>query len=388
MNGRILVGGIPKNSKSPVDVWVVRDEVDDKLLVCKIFSQSSSAFGKLLLRESFIYFKVKEDLIKKKNLPFFVRIRNFQPNITPSDLWAWAITFEDNPCILDNLVRNISFMLGEEEEERVDITSMMDCRISKKEDIQNQEALIEWQDRGVRFSAIMTEMITGRPLFNWLLSNTSRLCSEVMPALFFSIFCLAEAGICQNDLHWENVIVETKRKGKAASRVVAFMNNLYIFKMKAIPVIFDFDRAVLRNESTPLFEVTCPNFNAKRDMTKAMCIFHRLISYASAKKTLSRKNAKIIRAVDKQIFISLNSEVLADRLLNGSDCRFGLEQGGSLLCSDAELANVNCAGFVKFMLDTYCEKIEAKEAAKLFSWRDVMYSDKDREWAANLFSAK
>lgn len=387
MNGRILVGGIPKNSKSPVDVWVVKDELDNKLLVCKIFSQSSGVFRKLLIRESFIYNKVKEELIKKKNLPFFVRIRDFQTSITPRELWAWAITFENNPCILDNLVRNISFML-DEEEERVDITGMINCRISKEEDTRNREALVEWQERGVRFSAIMTEMIIGQPLFGWIISNTSRLCSEVMPALFFSIFCLAEAGICQNDLHWENVIVETKRRGKAASRVVAFMDNLYIFKMKTIPVIFDFDRAVLRNDKMPVLEVRCPRFNPKRDITKAMCIFHRLISYALAKRTLSRKNAKIIRAVDKQIFISLNNEVLEERLRNESDCRFGLEDGGSLLCSDAELAKVDCAGFVKYMLDTYCEKIGAKEAVELFNWRDVMYSDKDREWVAGLFSAK
>lgn len=389
MNQTELVWGIKSDSSSPTDIWIVRDKKDWTLLVAKIFSRDKSTFpySELLEREKIIYQKIKKELIEEKGILFFVNIRYSENYISPFELLRWASSFSRSKCLLKNLIKNIDYIMNISEE-RVSITENMNCKIGDSDYSADFEKLEKMEKKGIIFGAIVTEMIQGGSFSRWIIKNPLKLCSEIMAYLFFAIFCLAEKGINQNDLHWSNILVETKGPHIGKEKIAAFMGKFYSFEMKEFPVLFDFDRAAIRGEKETLLKKNCQTFHKKRDIVKTMCSFHHYCSHVMKKYDLSNEETRKLREIQKKIIKCLNNVNLVLKVENDSNCRFKQPFGGSLLCSDDQLDKVRTKEFIVYVMKQNCSIVKKEWVKKNFTLNDIgkniICTDFDSDWVHEL----
>ena len=256
-----------KYSKSSSDIWHVRTD-DQKNLIVKIFvSTIKCESQQCLLFEQRVYKKIQSCINDQSKSPNFVTFVDEHHNLIFSDLQQLVLSNQKKKSqLLIRLRRNIRWITCMKPDrpalnQYVNATKInQECKFITNDMIRNE----------LKFSATITEKTDSVSLSDLLFNPDVNIIGDgqINPILFqiiFSTFVMHDAGIQHNDLHWNNILVETLDEEKEMTFVISNNNNdndkdttkkdisLIHFTMttKYIPKIFDYDKSTMKTYSNP-----------------------------------------------------------------------------------------------------------------------------------------
>ena len=221
------------------------------------------------------------------------------------------------------------------------------------------------------YKGIITRKSSGKTFTEYLQKvKNSISVNDLMNYIFIILLTLdrlSEIGINQNDCHWSNIFMENDYNGigiKNLKKYFIIYNNTIIFNENMYtPVIFDFDRGVVKNQFNPYLNDAfppdfaprtagnCPLFNKKRDIVRNICHLFKFCKevidnttnpHKKEYKNLYKELKEIVLKNDRQIINIFEN-------CNKSDCWFNMGECGrdvdrnmdSYLCDDTFLNHIS-----------------------------------------------
>lgn len=318
-----LVKGYPSSSASPSDIWELNK--GGQKYIAKIFESSSV----LLTHEALIYSKVQKRI--KYSSALFVQFKEVKTNVGISTLDNF-IEREGTLSVgqrYRNLYENITYLVSGARGDRQSILNK-GAAVSEA-NAREYRRLLEEYDRTYRFSVLVTRAVEGQMTLSKLINNASISTEQKMRTvcvLFYAIMCLSAVEINQNDMHWGNVLV---------TRVddpyfIIMDGEVYFIEAPSyIPILFDFDRGVMKGENIEALRPfmhggNCPSFHKNRDFFKALCFVGK---YSSEMRPLTVLLDEIL---DRRV---------ADFILRDRNCWLTTARNDSLYCTDEYMNQLN-----------------------------------------------
>jgi|694.fasta_scaffold103421_4 hypothetical protein len=120
---------------------------------------------------------------------------------------------------------------------------------------------------------------------------TRRKLSRYMAILVLTLYQMSNIGVNQNDLHFGNIMVSQRRYGSTPFHCQRYLivtpKDTFIVDNEYTLLVFDFDRAAIRNEyiselSRAEHGGNCPSFHEKRDLLRVICVLFQHIYHLIA----------------------------------------------------------------------------------------------------------
>lgn len=290
MNSIVFIKGLPSSSVSPSDIWEV--EFNGHTCIMKIFVYSVEGkvpeSAEFFLNEINIYTIVSSQLNNASRFVLPLESsgvnKTFQEMYTPVGHHATLLTLCRNILYMFNRT-DFSLIYGNHDRYAIDDDSDADESIFGKVSILQR---LDYFRKNLRFGYMITKKIVGSTLSVETQNRPSELVAQQCPLLalfFFGVYALAEVGINQNDLHWNNVFVTKVEAPFMKNCLIFFNKHVYRIKYSRRPVIFDFDRGVVRGQHSAILERysqygNCPDFHMNRDITKDIQSWFRHVRQA------------------------------------------------------------------------------------------------------------
>ena len=362
-----LLKGYSSNSASPTDIWELIDDDTKEIYIAKIYVRKYlSVKGNMITHppsllldsEAAIYTLLKER-VDPTNACFFIKFAGSVLFDTPRLANCVYAAVGDPGLMYRNLYNNTMYMLGVTK--KLGRKSITDGSgpISYANALKYKKEVEEFQRRKMEFGAIFTEKLEQVTLNEYLKNAVGGPKSRIIGLVVYAVYVLSTLGINQNDLHWGNILVQKDKL--QVPFFVLFQNKVYRYETPDLPVIYDFDRAVVKGER-PNAELekykhggNCPSFHRNRDVFKAICIMS--------------KDYGAIDKLEEFLGPKLTAEFSASPncwLSTGRD---------SLYCSDADLDNIKSEPFIKACLKQGCAGAE-----------ELKSLDRDHPWVQEIKS--
>lgn len=368
MNNLVIRTGYESNSASPTDIIECENVEDNITLIGKVFINEIGIIHKntqehqmkynniFLEREVMIYTFILNKLIIPYNMRNLLSIYD-TVNITFNKFANWLYNSinlnQDN--VYYNLLRNTKFLLRLPEIRKYRRPSLT----QENDKIPTENDLFVRYDKNniirldkTKYTILFTPKINQLSLKNFVISNKEILhpteFMNYMFVLFTTIKQLSDKGINQNDLHWGNILMNNDEFN---NDVLFQKKYFYVYNDKVLIIdndftliIYDFDRAVIKNENIKELEQyaragNCSKFHPKRDVTKNICsMYHYIESYLLEHNFEQYSN--ILNDIENKIIKSRESKMF-DILTDEENIHCWFEQEGqlSLLCDNYSLDN-------------------------------------------------
>ena len=369
-----IINGIPSNSASLTDIIQLLDK-DNKLYILKMYidkyKNTETKIGEYYRHEFKIYEYLKKYLIENNNY----QIRNILPiekNFSMSFLDFYKklctdVSLMDSKLLLINLILNTAYMFELKNvyikrRDRDSITDKTALVFRKNIDINVKEKLnkinpkqlnqlnnfkISLKSDPIDLHSIVFGGIISPKLENYNFSDyikTQPEIENIYDYLFIiglTSYSMANLGINQNDLHWNNILMDKNfvPKNRNKQYMIYYNDEIIPIDLEYTPYIYDFDRGAIRGKYIKFLQNTrsggnCPNFNEKRDLLKTICkIYHQLYNLNS--KDYRKKANELLNCMIKD-------QSLVIKLINTKiSCWFELDYVyDSYLCEDNQLNKV------------------------------------------------
>jgi hypothetical protein len=289
------IKGIPSNSASPTDIWIITfndgvkyENKDIKMAILKIFADPNSASlytsidkqklndVKGLNYELHIYKDVIADIIDYKICSNFVKYLSSGINCSYQDLLSLLKdhlkNYDKNLTLAEcknSLNRNIEYLYMYKRSNRPSIQDIDYIRYNPP-------------NRNLRYNMIMNETSNGIKFSDWLeeykiVSNFETELWNILLQIAVACYSMALSKMVHNDLHSGNIFIEKYDSDKT---VTYYVNNFpIVIKTRFKALIYDFDRAYCKSlGDNPIlipFYCTeasqCNRFIENKDIVKILC---------------------------------------------------------------------------------------------------------------------
>ena len=380
---------IDSNSVSLSDIWVVRNKIDNKPYILKLWVDgfikkdgTREVFPKrdlqMLRNETKIYNDITKDVIESQNVRNILFVKETETNVRFDTL-------------LDMLEE--SKLLPREQFKNNLLFTTRQLFLSRITDGKDQKNIVYEESHGklpdslfkingydiqkeVLYAFICTPLIDGGNLYD-IIGSMYKKVQERRPTLTDSEFLnktmnymtlilitlsiMAENGYNHNDLHFGNVLMSneifginsyhTKNYFLVVDNMILFINNEYI------PYIYDFDRTVKNgiefNELEDFEQYgQCIKFNKHRDILKFLCSFMRLaiqiwpdqcediFSFIESVRSFSTKFKQYLRGNsipkgNKEKLLRYFTKKDREEYIINKDCYFKKSDTESYLCDES-----------------------------------------------------
>lgn len=331
----ILIKGLESNSASSTDIWVVKEVEDkkdedfesDQEYIMKVFIEkilfkddTASKFRytipvlddfNLLNGEISIYQLIKKQLINNRNVRNIVPIKT-STEFNSTQEYEFLVKSikptnkKQQQNIVRNMIYNALYMLGFEESrtniKKISSNSVYPQSVYNIMGQPNYEVYYNnitaspsrpntgtYSFVEYKMKSIVTPYIKGSTFHDYLKDNSNTLTPEELMRYVYILlvtnYQMSEVGINQNDLHWQNILMDANFTGSKnfAKKYFTFMDDNCIYiDLKYTLFIYDFDRAVVINQPNKILKKyqhggNCPEFHKKRDFLKTLCILHKYL---------------------------------------------------------------------------------------------------------------
>lgn len=304
-----IVEGIPSKSASSTDMFIVRDNRNEKVYFLKMFidhytlniktlttikkSSKITIDTEQLVREIQFYKTLREKIIIPHNVRNLICIQGEGSFSTSEyiDLILKSTKLSYNQ-VLQNAKENTLYMLYLK-----DSREPIDSKRPEISFIENNYPVSEnsWIDFSQPFfyRFMITPKIQSLSLDKGLAKELERGMNakefmNYMFIVFLTNYILASYGLNQNDQHWGNILMDESYSG--ASRLhkkhylIVYDQEVILIQNRYMLYMYDFDRSVqegkrfdVLNDPNLVSGGNCPDYHPKRDFIRTICNIYRFI---------------------------------------------------------------------------------------------------------------
>lgn len=302
-----ILKGFPSKSGSRTDIMVIQDKVDNKDYIFKIFVEDyilntpngryhkKTIDQETLIHEIRMYKTIKEHII----IPFNVRnILCISGDGTFNKKEYFNLIQKSTDLaprqIENNIIENTLFMLSySDKRQPIDTKIPMENIKFRRHTWFNNQSWIDWT-QPIVYHCIITPRIQSLNLqkvvqegMQTRMLNANRF-MNYMFIILLTEFIMSSFGLNQNDLHWQNILMDDKYFGPSDKHKLTYLlvynNTILLVDNPYIPYIYDFDRTAMRNKYFKFLDNksfvsggNCPTYHSKRDFIRTLCMIYSMI---------------------------------------------------------------------------------------------------------------